>query len=72
MDDMAMPAQKKEMMEHLNHVDYPASKDDLVKACNEMSDMPEEDKKWFKENLPDRMYNTAAEVEQAMTASVGA
>lgn len=65
---MAMPAQgqKMEMMDHLKHVDYPASKEDLVKACENMSDVPETDKKWFMDNLPDRTYKNAREVEDAL------
>ncbi|MBI2599971.1 DUF2795 domain-containing protein [Candidatus Daviesbacteria bacterium] len=61
-----MPKQKSEMMEHLSHVDYPASKQDLVDACEKMSDVPEEDKKWFTEKLPDQTYNSAEEVKTAL------
>lgn len=58
-----------EGMAHLNdHVKYPASKDDIVKACNDMSDVPEEDKKWFLEKLPVKMYQNPDEVKIAMRA----
>ncbi len=67
MDDTII--KKTEMMSHIdNDVEYPASKDDLVKACNEMSDMPEKDKKWFMENLPARTFKSADEVREALGA----
>ncbi len=68
MDGMLM--QDPKTMEHLNHVDYPASKKDLVDACNEMSDVSEKDKKWFMENLPDKDYSNAGEVKQALSSSM--
>lgn len=66
MDD----TKKTEIMAHLNHVDYPATKENLVEACEKMSDIPEADKKWFTENLPNRTYNSAMEVEEALRASM--
>lgn len=66
MDDDAM---KKEVMNHVgNDVAYPASKDDLVKACNNMSDVSEGGKKWFMENLPSGTYGSADEVKQVLGA----
>ncbi|MCR4306287.1 MAG: DUF2795 domain-containing protein [Candidatus Daviesbacteria bacterium] len=56
-----------EVMDHLNHVTYPASKEDLEEACEKMSDIDEKDKRWFIENLPDRTYNSAEEVKQALS-----
>ncbi len=64
---MAMPADlSQQIMDHLNHVVYPASKEDLVKACNEMSDVPENDKRWLNENLPEKNYQNADEVKRAV------
>lgn len=48
------------------HQEYPASKDELVETCNNLSDFSDEDKRWFEENLPDRTYNSAEEVMQAL------
>jgi hypothetical protein len=45
---------------------WPATKDDLVSACNGMSDFSADEKEWFSENLPDRTYNNADEVKQAL------
>lgn len=63
MDSMT---QKQDVMAHLDHVTYPATKADLEAACEKMSDIGEEDKKWFMENLPEGTYDSAEEVRQAM------
>ena len=44
------------------HMSYPASKDQLIQACNMMSHVPEADRKWFEETLPEGTYNSADEV----------
>lgn len=54
-------------MSHLKaHQSYPASKADLVKTCNELSDFSQGDKKWFEENLPEGTYNSPEEVASAL------
>ena len=53
----------KNAIAHLKqHQEYPAKKEQLVKACNELSDFSKADKEWFKENLPKGTYNSAEEV----------
>lgn len=53
----------KAAMDHLkNHQTYPATKDDLVKECNELSDFSAEDKDWFMKNLPEGTYKSADDV----------
>jgi hypothetical protein len=60
--------QKQDLMKHIdNDVEYPASKQMLVEACNKMSDVPAEDKKWFEDNLPDKTFNSPEEVKQALS-----
>lgn len=44
------------------HQTYPATKAELVKTCNELSDFSADDKKWFEENLPEGDYDSAQEV----------
>lgn len=44
------------------HQKYPATKADLVAACNELSDFSEGDKKEFAKRLPERTYNSAEDV----------
>lgn len=54
-------------IDHLkNHQSYPATKEDLVKECTNLSDFSEEDKKWFVDKLPGGTYNSAEEVIQAL------
>lgn len=51
------------ILEHLEkHQKYPASKDELVKECDELSDFSKGDKEWFMKNFPDKTYKSADEV----------
>jgi len=66
MEDMA------NAIKHLReHQTYPASKADLVKTCNELSDFSEKDKRWFEEHLPEGNYDSADEAIQALGMSGG-
>jgi hypothetical protein len=49
-----------------SHQTFPATRDELVKTCNELSDFSAEDKKWFEDNLPEREYKSAEEVVGAL------
>jgi len=54
-------------IDHLrNHQEYPASKADLVAACNNLSDFSEVDKAEFESKLSDQTYNSADEVVAAL------
>ncbi len=57
---------KKAAIDHLDHVSYPATKEELVKACDNMSDVPEEGKKWFMDNLPGGTYQNSGDVRAAL------
>lgn len=58
---------KTELMKHIHeHVNYPATKEELVMACNKMDHISQEGKNWFSENLPDGTYNNADEVMKAL------
>lgn len=49
--------------EHIKrHVTYPTGKSELVAACNNMMDVPADDKDWFTRTLPERSYKSAEEV----------
>lgn len=48
------------------HIAYPATKQELVAACNKMEDFSMEDKKWFEEHLPEGKYKSAEEVMSAL------
>ncbi|KKU81105.1 hypothetical protein A2971_05270 [Candidatus Gottesmanbacteria bacterium RIFCSPLOWO2_01_FULL_46_21] len=54
-------------MDHLkNHQKYPADRAALLAECDNLSDFSPEDKKWFADHLPERMYNSADEVTIAL------
>lgn len=53
-----------------NHVDYPASRSEVVAACNNMSDLVEEDREWFSKNLPEGRYSKAEDVLTALLNKV--
>ena len=58
---------KANAIKHLKeHQKYPATREELVKECNELSDFSAEDKKWFEDNLPDGTYNSADDVTKAL------
>lgn len=60
-------------MKHLReHQAYPATKADLVAACNNLSDFSEADKKEFEAKLPEGTYNSAEEVAEALQWEVTA
>lgn len=53
-----------------NHVEYPATRSEVVGACNNMSDVAEEDREWFSNNLPDGRYTKAEDVLTALLSKV--
>ncbi len=58
-------------LDHLkNHVEYPASRDEVVQACNNMSDFPADDRDWFTEKLPAGTYNSPSDVLSALLGKV--
>ncbi|MCL5093752.1 MAG: hypothetical protein M1355_01325 [Patescibacteria group bacterium] len=58
---------REKVKEHIeNHVEYPATAADIKQACNGMSDVPDEDKNWVMNNLPEGTYNSADEVKKAL------
>ena len=59
--------EKGEVKVHIReHLEYPATKDDLVEACNNMAHIPEDEREWVKENLPDGNYSSADDVIKAL------
>jgi hypothetical protein len=53
-----------------NHVKYPANKEQVVAACNNMSDQLPGNAEWFAKNLPEGNYNSAHEVLGALLKQV--
>lgn len=48
------------------HQKYPATRDELVAECDNLSDFSEEDKKWFMDKLPEGTYESADAVLKAL------
>lgn len=60
-------ADRKELMMHLReHMQYPASKAQIIEACNYMGHVPKATVEWFDKTLPDRTYNSADDVIHAV------
>ncbi len=58
-------------MTHLKHdVSYPSNRSGVVTACNNMSDVNEEDREWVTKMLPEGNYNNPSEVLTALLAKV--
>lgn len=49
-----------------NHVNYPATRDQIVQACNNMSDVPSKDKDWVSKNLPNQTFGGPEDVMNAL------
>jgi hypothetical protein len=62
------PALKEKFNEHVGeHVDkWPATKDDLVVACNNLSEFDSNEKKWFSDTLPQGTYSNPDGVKRAL------
>lgn len=60
MDTAAMKTHIKE------HMEYPATKKQIVEACNNMSDVSAADRDWFSKTLPDKKYKSAGDVIKAL------
>jgi hypothetical protein len=53
-----------------NHVKYPASRSQVLNACNEMSDWAPEDREWVTKALPEGTYRAPEEVLSALLRTV--
>lgn len=61
----------KTSLEHLKrHVKYPADRNALVQACNNMEDSTPDDKAWFTANIPSGTYKGPADVLSALLNKV--
>ena len=62
------PALMAKYNEHVGtHVDrYPADCNDLVTACNNLSEFTHDEKEWFSKNLPHGTFENAHEVRKAL------
>ena len=51
-------------------VAYPATKDDIMTACNNFEEIPASERDWFYRTLPDREYSNAEEVVKSLIDEV--
>jgi hypothetical protein len=65
---MEVRPMSKELSTHLqDHIEtWPATKEDIVQACSNMSDIPETERRWVQENMPEGLYHTPEEAEMAL------
>jgi hypothetical protein len=60
-----------EELDHLkNHIKYPATRAQVVQACNMMSDLHTGDGAWVSKNLPEGTYKAPSDVLNALLARV--
>ncbi len=58
-------------LDHIkNHTEYPATSQALVAACNNMSEVGNEDKEWFGNTLPEGTYSSPDDVVKAVMAKL--
>jgi hypothetical protein len=67
---MENPSLAEELGHLKNHVKYPASRAQVVAACNNMSDMHATNASWLENNLPEGNYNSPHEVLGALLKKV--
>ncbi len=61
------PQLKEKYAAHIGtDVNYPTSCEQIVNACNNMSEFNAEEKQWFAKALPHGVFNTAADVKKAV------
>ena len=64
-------SQMKTNLEHLkHHVKYPGNRAAIAATCNNMMDVPKEDRDWFTKSLPEGTYKSPDEVVKALLNKV--
>ncbi len=63
MDEMS----RRELTEHIqSHIQYPATKAQLLEACSHMAHVPEATRSWAERTLPEGTYASAEDVLHAL------
>ena len=63
----AVKPDMKKLTQHLEeHQTYPATRAQLLAACNDLVDFSGGEKRWYAEHLPEGTYKSAAEVLKAV------
>ena len=54
---------RSEVIAHFReHQKYPAQREDLISACENLSDLEPEDRQWLHESLSEKKYKTVGDV----------
>jgi hypothetical protein len=65
--DAAVKPDMKKVTQHLKeHQTDPATRAELLAACNELADFSAGEKRWYADHLPEGTYKSAAEVLKAL------
>lgn len=65
MDAMSMDEMKEMMMHVKDHIKYPATKQQIMEACNNMEHVTDKEKEMFRKMVPDGTYSSADDVMKA-------
>ncbi len=58
-------------LEHIKrHINYPASKNQVIQACNNMMDVPSADKEFVTKSLPEQTFKGPEDVVRALLNKV--
>ncbi len=61
----------KAAFEHLKKdIVYPATKDDILMACNNFEEIPASERDWFYRTLPDQEFSSAEDVVNSLINEV--
>ncbi len=64
---MNKPMDTKEIISHLDDVDYPVTGKAFMEACDNMSHASEEERMWVKNNIDmNRTYGSAEEIKREL------
>jgi predicted TIM-barrel fold metal-dependent hydrolase len=62
---MSKPENVQNIIDHLGDVEYPVTGMKFTEACDNMSDVSEEERKWVKNNINmDKTYMTPEEIKK--------
>lgn len=58
-------------LDHLkNHIEYPATREEAIAACNNFADVPKAEAEWFANNLPKGKYKNPEELVKTLLQKV--
>ena len=62
-ENMSKPENVTDIINHLKDVEYPVTGKEFMEACDNMSDVSEEQRSWVRNNIePDKTYASPEEI----------